>query len=325
MVGVAQSVIKKLIEGTNMKQQTKAILFAAMVFAALIFMTTFRVQAQSDKMPAPDFSEMEKYYEIVKWTYTDDGIIKMIIKPKSNPPQIHHLFTMRFFDEDGIDLQYKYNICCPGYNAPAGQVERVETPAPEESKINKVKTVIAYRILDDGTLIGPKPSESQKENSAQTRQKEVTRTKTGTAETKVGVNGNQAADCNYDAQPSLDSNARFSAALAKSALYGRYSFEKDTGGLSSPLAVGVTFLNLQVLNFYTNTVTVVSGRGAQRKHDGAPVGATVYRFHAKYIVCRKYSDSTRRTQYESDNVCFKAKNGNWDCPIDSVPQITELE
>lgn len=156
-----------------------------------------------------------------------------------------------------------------------------------------------------------------------------TNTTTEKEETKVQTddadNSDADGDCSFEKYPALGSSNRFSEALVKSALYGSYSFETDTGGLSSPLAVGITFLKIQILNSYTNTVTIVPGRGAQRKHDGAPVGATIYRFHAKYIVCRKYSNATRRTQYESDNVCFKAKNGNWDCPVDSVPQITELK
>ncbi len=69
---------------------------------AVILALNFQIKAQESRLPSPNFFEMEKYYEIVKWTYTDDGNIKMIIKPKVAPPQIHRLFTMRFFDEDGI-------------------------------------------------------------------------------------------------------------------------------------------------------------------------------------------------------------------------------
>ena len=164
--------------------------------------------------------------------------------------------------------------------------------------------------------LGNANKNTPKTNRKQTNENETT----GDSE-----NSDANADCSFEKYSALGSAGKFSEALIKSALYERYSFETETGGLSSPLAVGETFLNIKLLGSYTNTVTVIPGRGAQRKHDGAPVGATIYRFHAKYIVCRKYKNATRRTQYESDNVCFKAKNGNWDCPVDSVPQITELK
>lgn len=297
-------------------------LLIALVSVALIFTVTFKAQAQSDKLPAPDFSEMEKDYEIVKWTYTDDGNIKLIIKAKNDPPQLHHKYSMRFYDADGIDIVGPYDICCPGYTAAKGETQRAETFAPDESKLKNLKAVIVYRVLDDGTLVGPK-FDAAKTN--ETSNKSGGGTTSRNAQNTTAAKSDQSATgCNYDTLPVLTAATKFSETAAKSAIYERYGFEKDTGGLSSPLALGVTFINLNLLDSYTNSVTVVPGRGAQRKHDGAPVGATVYRFHAKYIVCRKYSDSTRRTQYENDNVCFKAKNGNWDCPVDSVPQITEL-
>ncbi len=78
------------------------------------------------------------------------------------------------------------------------------------------------------------------------------------------------------------------------------------------------------MDSYKKTVTVVPRRGAQRKHDGSPVSATIYRFYVKYIVCKKYNNTTKRTQYESDNVLFKTSNGNWQSRADAVPKIVEL-
>ena len=98
---------------------------------------------------------------------------------------------------------------------------------------------------------------------------------TGKIESQTPTDGadNSAdnGDCSYEKYPALGSSDKFSEALIKSALYERYSFETETGGLSSPLDVGETFLNIKLLGSYTNAVTVVPGRGAQRKHDGAPV------------------------------------------------------
>ena len=132
-------------------------------------------------------------------------------------------------------------------------------------------------------------------------------------------------DCDYQKYPALGAGGRFSETLIKNALYERFGYETDTGGLSSPLAVGVTFLNIKLGGSYTNTVTVVPGRGAQRRYDGAPVNATIYQFHAKYIVCRKYKNTTRRTQYDGENVCFKAANGNWECPPNGDQHTTDLK
>ncbi|MEP6669004.1 MAG: hypothetical protein ABJF10_07630 [Chthoniobacter sp.] len=132
-------------------------------------------------------------------------------------------------------------------------------------------------------------------------------------------------DCSFEKYPALGSGGTFSEALVKSGLYERFSFEKDTGGLSSPLDVGVTLLSFQPGNTFTNTVTVNPARGAERKFDGAPVNATIYRFHAQYIVCRKFSNATRRTQFDGENVMFKAANGNWACVRNGDQHPTDLK
>jgi hypothetical protein len=202
-----------------------------------------------------------------------------------------------------------YTIMGVGYSTPKGQVEHVESYGISEDKIKTITSIAAYRVNDDGTYTGP--AVAAKQNPAPV--------------VNTGGNSNATvAGCNFTALPALNSQAPFSEALAKSALYERYSFEVNTGGLSSPLAIGITFNSINILNSYTNTVTVVPGRGAQRKHDGAPVNAIIYRFHAKYIVCKKYNNAITRTQYESDNVCFKAANGKWACAVDGVPQVVQL-
>lgn len=140
-------------------------------------------------------------------------------------------------------------------------------------------------------------------------------------------NANQAeapTGCSFEKYPQVKSSMKFSEALVKAELYERYAFEVNTGSLTSPLAVGLTFLDIQIKSPYTNTVTVVPGRGPQRKQDGAPANARIYPFKAKYIVCKKYSKEVTRTQYESDFVCFTDKGGNWNCPVDSVPKITHF-
>ena len=306
-----------------MKKQINAKFLIVATAIAVVFMMSSNAKAQQqgcDKLPGLDFSELEKEYELVRCVYTDDGYIRPVVKPKLDPPHIHN-FGIKFFDEDGAEafgLRMFYN---GGYMSPVGTVEKWETLGPYESKLKNIKYSIVYRVVDDGTLIGPKPDESKKNstanNSADAKKPEQTKN-------DAAVNNKSDAKCDYAALPSTSSFPGFSAALAKSGIYERYSFEKDTGGISSPADVGVTFLDVKLLDSYKNTVRVDPVHGAQRIFDGAPVGVTIYRFSAKYIVCRKYSDSTRRTQFESDNVCFKDKNGGWNCPVDSVPVITEL-
>ena len=301
-----------------MKRQINAKFLIVAMAIAVVFTMAFNAKAQQqgcDKLPGLDFSELEKEYELVRCVYTDDGYIRPVVKPKLNPPHIHN-FGIKFFDEDGaeaFDLRMFYN---GGYSSPVGTVEKWETLGPYESKLKNIKYSIVYRVVDDGTLIGPKPGDSKKNstanNSADAKKPEPTKN-------DAEVNNKSDAKCDYAALPSTSSFPAFSAALAKSGIYERYGFNKDEN-----IPYGVTFLEVTPLGSFKNTVTVVPGRGAQRKQGSAPVGATIYRFHAKYIVCLKYSDSTVRTQYESDNVCFKANNGGWDCPLDSVPEITIL-
>ena len=299
------------------KQANIKILMVAMAIA-VVFTLNFKAQAQSDKIPAPDFSEMEKDYEIVKWTYEDSGYIRLVIKPKYDPPH-DHKYGFWFFDEDGVIVDSYKMIFNNGYSTPAGQAEKGEAYAPDQGAMRKVKSVIVYQLLSDNTIIGPKPNLPPKNTNSKNTESPA---KTPPLQIKTGGDENNQSDakCDYAGQPSTNTFQTFSVALAKAGIYERYGFNKDES-----IPYGVNFLEITPLGSYKNTVTVVPGRGAQRKHDGAPPNATIYRFHAKYIVCLKYSDSTVRKQYESDNVCFKANNGNWDCPVDSVPNITELK
>ena len=66
------------------------------------------------------------------------------------------------------------------------------------------------------------------------------------------------------------------------------------------------------------------GAVAQRKFDGAPVGAMIYPYRAKYILCIKYWNDTTRAQYEGEGVCFKDKTGGWLCTIGGL-KSTELK
>lgn len=141
-----------------MKNKFNLKIFMALLFVALIFTAAFKLHRKMAAIPAPNFSAMEQWYEIVKWTYDDsNGKLSLIIKPKDDPPHTHRQFTVRYFDADGVDL-LDYNatqLVGLGYNTPSGQLERVEAGAPYESQAGKIRKVVVYRIRDDGQLIEP--------------------------------------------------------------------------------------------------------------------------------------------------------------------------
>ena len=308
------SIVRLIIKIDKMVNKTSSAIALSLIFFAGILLISTQVIAQASR-PTPNLSEMEKWYNISNITYDKYGSIKMDIVAKTDPPQTHRLFVVKYFDKSGIEVG-AFTVMGVGYSTSKGQVEHVEVYGVSNDKINTIESVIAYQLNDDGTYTGP-----AREKTRPTITRPVT-----PPDPKPGSNNNinQSGECSFVAIPPPQANTAFSEALVKSALYERYSSEPNSGGLSSPLAVGISFVNIRLMDSYKNTVTVVPGRGAQRKHDGAPVNATVYRFHAIYIVCRKYNNTTRRTKYESDNVMFKASNGNWQSGVDSVPQIVEL-
>ena len=105
-------------------------------------------------------------------------------------------------------------------------------------------------------------------------------------------------------------------------LFKRVIFEKyrDT---ANGRKVGITFQSFQMGKPFKNIVMSVPGRGAKLKHDGAPQGATIYPLKAKYLFCDRYTDSTIRWLVESQFACFKNRDGDWVCPVDSVPKYLE--
>jgi hypothetical protein len=76
---------------------------------------------------------------------------------------------------------------------------------------------------------------------------------------------------------------------------------------------------------YTNTVQNVPGLGAQRRHAGAPVNATIYTFKSKHVVCEQYRDGVQRRMVEGSHACFIDKDGDWTCPSEPDTKITQLD
>lgn len=134
-----------------------------------------------------------------------------------------------------------------------------------------------------------------------------------------------AAECNYEPpSPAVNSRTPFSEALAKRKIYDEYSW-KANGTLSAPSKVGVTFLSFQMGRPYKNSVANVPGYGAQRKHAGAPAGATVYAFKSKHLVCEQYRDGVARRLVEGSYACFVDRDDSWTCPSENDTKITQLD
>jgi hypothetical protein len=131
--------------------------------------------------------------------------------------------------------------------------------------------------------------------------------------------------CRWD-PPGAAVTARtpFSAALARRKIYDQYRWKANGTG-SAPLRVGVTFLALTPTGSYRNTVQNVPGYGAQRRHAGAPVNATVYTLRSRHIVCEEYRTGISRRQVEGTHACFISRDEEWTCPSENDTRITPLD
>jgi len=101
--------------------------------------------------PEPDFSAMEKWFEIVKYEYPEPTGREMYIylKPKvENPPTE---FQMEFRDKDGLPLQDKevsYFHLMPGTNeATVGEMKKVYVQTPGEKALGQVVTAKVVRVV----------------------------------------------------------------------------------------------------------------------------------------------------------------------------------
>jgi hypothetical protein len=104
--------------------------------------------------------------------------------------------------------------------------------------------------------------------------------------------------------------------LFKKELYDWYR-ATATGEASSPSAIGISYKSFIMKPAYKNTVSNVPGRGAVRRHSGAPVNAMVYMVHATYFVCEQYNSGVAQKQVTADFSFFINAVGEWTCSKDS--------
>ena len=170
-----------------------------------------------------------------------------------------------------------------------------------------------------------KMTEQRLKGSSQNDVKVVQPGNNRTQETTPRINTTGSANCSFDPPAPIVSSAdKFSLALAKRKIYDTYMRNINGTGMA-PLKIGVTFISIAEGQPYVNTVKVDPGRGAERKYDGAPVGATLYPLNSKHTLCEQYRDRTTKSLVESSFVCFKNKDGNWTCPILGLPKTTSLQ
>jgi len=98
----------------------------------------------------PDFSEMEKYFDIIRYEYefgTRDLYIVGKMKKKHNPNK----WLVEFFDADGARLKWGNTVLhyTSGPDPQVGQVVKMYAGTPTEKQMrDEVKKIVVTRILD---------------------------------------------------------------------------------------------------------------------------------------------------------------------------------
>jgi len=139
------------------------------------------------------------------------------------------------------------------------------------------------------------------------------------------IGGHVAPACTYGPPgPAVGGQSTFSAALARRKIYDSYSLAANGTG-SAPGRVGVTFMEFALGGTYQNTVHNVPGQGAQRRHAGAPAGATIHTLRSKHMVCDQYAGGEERRIVEGTFGCFRNRDGEWTCASENDTKITHLD
>lgn len=127
-----------------MKQLHK--LAFTLFFAALIgFCSTAVVRAQdNESYPKPDFKEIEKWYEVVKFEY---DILKtkvyLTVKPKRDESRPTH-WRLDYRDADGVSIFEQGFYIKDGVKA--GEPYRADAFTLTETQMEKVKSVTLTRV-----------------------------------------------------------------------------------------------------------------------------------------------------------------------------------
>ncbi len=136
----------------------------------------------------------------------------------------------------------------------------------------------------------------------------------GAAEPDAPVQGRTIAKgaCSSDPLLTADQKPTDSMDLSfKRAILGNYQKKVSETGLSTPLAVGVTYDNFQVGRPRTNRRTLDRTDGAYMR--SAPVGADIYPVKTRFTECERFRNEIIRTVVDGRYECFKDNFGEWAC------------
>jgi len=103
-------------------------------------------QRNEDGFPKPDFSELEKYFEIVKYEYNPvDGRVTFVVKAKKQTNIFR--WNLVAYDADGVKISetsFNGNVVTPEIGEPT----RLYSFAPNEREIKRVSRIAFVRKLD---------------------------------------------------------------------------------------------------------------------------------------------------------------------------------
>ena len=132
--------------GTKFQWQT--LVFAA-ITTLLIFGASASTSAQ-DEYPKPDFSAMEKWYEIVKYEYGDlsaDRTLTVFFKPKVEARPYN--FVVQYINKDGVvvrETAFRNYITLT--NTRVGETAKTDAYTPSETEMEKITSVRVFRKKD---------------------------------------------------------------------------------------------------------------------------------------------------------------------------------
>jgi hypothetical protein len=141
----------KMETQSNRRRQLSLLAAIATMVLLAGFKAAYLRAEEAARFPKPDFSEMEKWYEIVKYEYGDPAtnhLLTIWIKPKvEDRPKT---FAMQFLDKDGVlvdpyDPRYGFGISLD-YVVPVGQVQKATCYTPKEKAMERVVSAKVVRI-----------------------------------------------------------------------------------------------------------------------------------------------------------------------------------
>ncbi len=127
------------------KQSNKRWQSLVLATIAAILMHGASIFAQDNKYPKPDFSAMEKYYEVIKYEYDFNANIPLfIVVAKRKEENVPKWWIVKWFDADGVVISSGGLLFDPGFKATVDDPMRTSAYAPWKREMPKVKRIVVY-------------------------------------------------------------------------------------------------------------------------------------------------------------------------------------